>query len=494
MLLLDFRIFAFLFLATLLPVSGQVKIIDEFTMDHSVSKLAMSIDDGVVSTIQSFQQEMDTSSCKVIKFNEDLDVVAEIDFLFKEFPFGLIHNIDQHSNKEEYLLLMSCTDSRHPDDRFNRKLQLVILNKELTEYSTIEIMDWDNYFEVFNPTMIRLSDSRVRYYFSLKDVNNNFGYELNYFDFDLITHEIYNQSISEINPQWIYRDSKLLDSLVYFSSGTGFHHRSLDESSFQNYQLSWPKSGVYIHSISDIHFEILSNRKVVLSGFYNYQFAEINSNHAISVFHLDSLATMYNQDPPDMLYTFDEELTNRAFTRSITKIPNTDEVWVFGGNINLLDIFLPLPDRETTLYLTKLDSEGEFEFTKKVEMDGYAYPSYCTSDDYGNVYASGFIVKVNEDEYLKGFIVKVNRNGELSEIIETPTDNNLSFYPNPVSEKIRIDGVSNGNYKIVTMQGRVIISGAFDNSEISFSDLPPAPYVLVIEHNGQLSLQKVIKQ
>ena len=494
MLLLKFKISLVLAIIFSFNLNAQVKILDKFdAIDQTSGKSAPSLNEGILTVLYSKQQEQETSYTSILELDNSLNEINSFKLPFNEFPFAVIYNIDVY-DEDNYLILLETDDSDMPIDRLDKKLFVMILRKDFTWYDLIEIYDWNSGFQLYNSSMVKLSNQIVRYYFSVSNIEIGSGFELNYFDFDLTTNTVFNQSTSEINPNLIYRDTKLVDSLLYFSSLTGFHHRSIDEEETQNYNLSWNNGAGYFHSMGDLHFEILSNRKLILSGFHNYQFNEFPSNHAIAVYNLDNLITMYSQDPPDLLYTTEVEMRSRSWARSITKIPGTDEVWVYGANVNLLDVFFYLPDRNTTLYLTKLDSEGELEFTVDVDMDGYAFPHDCTSDKDGNVYASGFIIKVNDEEHTKGFIVKVNRNGELSEIIETPLDKNISVYPNPVVGNISINGVSDGQYKIITIQGKTIDTGTFSGGQVPTASLPAGPYVLILEYDGQMSVQKVLKQ
>ena len=493
MLLLKHILYNLVLVLLCFNVQGQIKLLDEFNLDQVTGAIIPSLNEGIITTLYSRQQEQDTSYTSIIQLNTRLEVQNEIVLPFSEFPFAAIYIIDVY-DEESYILLLATDKSSKPEDRLNRKLLLMILSKDFSDYTLIEAYDWEPGYQLFNSSMVRISDTNLRYYFSLSNIELGTSFELNHFDFDLTTNEVSNRATSEINPELIYRDTELVDSLLYFSSSGGFHHRSIDGDEYQNYQMGWPKAALYFHSFRDLHFEILSNRTLIMSGHHNYQFNDFSDNHAIAVYHLDSLAKQYNQDPPDQLYTQDLERRSRAWAKSITKIPETDEVWVYSVNVSLLDVFGPLPDRNTTLYLTKLDSEGGLEFTVDVDMDGYAFPNHCISDKDGNVYASGFIINADEDEHTKGFIVKVNRNGELSEIIETPLDQNISVYPNPVVGNISINGVSDGQYKLITIQGKTIDTGIFSGGQVPTASLPAGPYILILEYNGQVSVQKIIKK
>ena len=495
MLLLKFRILVIVQILFSLNLLGQIELLDDFYISQIAGDLIPSLNEGgVVTVLHSRQQEQDTSYTSIIELDTKLEVTNEFVLPFNEFPFAAVFSFDIYDD-EHYMLLVATDNSSSPEDRLNRKLSLMILSKDFTTYTLVEAYDWGPGYQLYNSSMVHISDSTVRYYFSLANLDLGLSYELNFFDFDLTLNEVFNKSISEINPEFIYRDTEIVDSLLYFSSFGGFHHKSLDGEEYQNYLIGWPKSAPFSHYFRDLHFEILSNRKIVMSGHYDYQFNDIGDNHGIVVFHLDSLVTQSLQDTPEQIYTTDLEKRSRAFSKSTTKIPDTDEVWVYSANVSLLDVSFPLPDRNTTLYFSKLNSEGELDFTVDVAMDGYAFPSHCTSDAEGNVYASGFITKASEDEYWKGFIVKVNRNGELTEIIETPLDlNSIAVYPNPVVDNLTIDGISTGKYKLITMQGRVVINDTFSNGLIRMTGLPSGPYVLILELDGQISIQKVIKQ
>lgn len=73
------------------------------------------------------------------------------------------------------------------------------------------------------------------------------------------------------------------------------------------------------------------------------------------------------------------------------------------------------------------------------------------------------------------------------------TLNNISFYPNPVIETIYISSISNFDYEIYDLLGKIVIKGNSEN-QINVSSLTKGVYVLKLKTNGKTINQKFLKE
>ncbi|MBT6440028.1 MAG: T9SS type A sorting domain-containing protein [Flavobacteriales bacterium] len=78
--------------------------------------------------------------------------------------------------------------------------------------------------------------------------------------------------------------------------------------------------------------------------------------------------------------------------------------------------------------------------------------------------------------------------------IESISKNQINVYPNPTSVIVNITGVENGNYSVVDINGRLILSGSLNNSKsINLEDEPAGVYFIKITNALKSSTVKVIK-
>jgi minor extracellular serine protease Vpr len=70
----------------------------------------------------------------------------------------------------------------------------------------------------------------------------------------------------------------------------------------------------------------------------------------------------------------------------------------------------------------------------------------------------------------------------------------LQIYPNPASHELNIEGLSsyNATYQIVSMAGKLILSGQLSNGKIIVDQLKSGIYMLRIEHQDKVSLLKFV--
>ena len=71
----------------------------------------------------------------------------------------------------------------------------------------------------------------------------------------------------------------------------------------------------------------------------------------------------------------------------------------------------------------------------------------------------------------------------------------FSIYPNPFLEVISIRGVEGlANYKIYSVDGKLIKKGAVENDKIHLSELAKGIYLLQLDFNDKIMTKKIIKK
>jgi hypothetical protein len=71
----------------------------------------------------------------------------------------------------------------------------------------------------------------------------------------------------------------------------------------------------------------------------------------------------------------------------------------------------------------------------------------------------------------------------------------FSVYPNPFSEVISIGGIEDlANYKIFSIDGKLIKNGVLENKQIHLDELANGLYLLQITSKGEIMTKKIIKK
>jgi hypothetical protein len=70
-----------------------------------------------------------------------------------------------------------------------------------------------------------------------------------------------------------------------------------------------------------------------------------------------------------------------------------------------------------------------------------------------------------------------------------------SVYPNPASEFLILDGLTNGTFTLSDIDGRLLVTGflAAGKTKIDFSGYPAGTYVLTVEQEGRVITKRVTK-
>jgi hypothetical protein len=69
-----------------------------------------------------------------------------------------------------------------------------------------------------------------------------------------------------------------------------------------------------------------------------------------------------------------------------------------------------------------------------------------------------------------------------------------NIFPNPATTEIHIDGLQQGDFRIVTTDGKTVASGSFDDQTIDISKLQNGYYLLMLSHEGSGKTISFIKQ
>jgi hypothetical protein len=80
--------------------------------------------------------------------------------------------------------------------------------------------------------------------------------------------------------------------------------------------------------------------------------------------------------------------------------------------------------------------------------------------------------------------VGLNENEELA----------FTIYPNPAVTELHIDGLQQGDFRILTTDGKTVLDGKFDNELIDINQLHAGYYLLQISHDGNNKTISFVKQ
>lgn len=67
----------------------------------------------------------------------------------------------------------------------------------------------------------------------------------------------------------------------------------------------------------------------------------------------------------------------------------------------------------------------------------------------------------------------------------------LTVYPNPVHDKLFLDGIESGNFTVYSLAGELIKKNTFQNKSISFADFEDGMYILEIHDDSNKLMQRI---
>jgi hypothetical protein len=111
---------------------------------------------------------------------------------------------------------------------------------------------------------------------------------------------------------------------------------------------------------------------------------------------------------------------------------------------------------------------------------------------------------VEEEMYVLAFIEDItherieNAGNSLqttTSVIEPPDSKNISLFPNPTANQIRVSGLQVSQWKLISVMGTTLAEGGpLNNQPVSLLDHPAGPYFLRLQDvNGEWRTFKVIK-
>jgi len=74
------------------------------------------------------------------------------------------------------------------------------------------------------------------------------------------------------------------------------------------------------------------------------------------------------------------------------------------------------------------------------------------------------------------------------------TQNNIKIYPNPVVDIINMTEAMDGYYQIIDLNGKIIVQGEFNNSQINTVGINHGLYFLVVKTNDKTFTEKFVKK
>ncbi len=166
-------------------------------------------------------------------------------------------------------------------------------------------------------------------------------------------------------------------------------------------------------------------------------------------------------------------------------IPATLSHWITYNNCNVTPIVTQVPNINTTdgctaekyVYLNGDNCSEVVHF--KIIGGGHTWP-----DAYFNIGVTNR--DINASIEIWKFLSQFDINGKIAcqPVGLSEKTASISVYPNPVRDIMQIPGMKNGvEFKIHSMDGRLIREGLIDNSSINVGNLEPNVYLLSIEEN-----------
>lgn len=153
----------------------------------------------------------------------------------------------------------------------------------------------------------------------------------------------------------------------------------------------------------------------------------------------------------------------------------------------------------TGIGILRLSSNGVLDAT--FGINGIT-STVVTNFGYTNIKANSIAIRPNNNILVVGgaksnstlkneiFIAQYNNSSVLS--TKDITNNNITFYPNPVNENIFIENNQNSDYEIYDINGKKILNG-YDN-QINVSSLEKGIYILKLIKDDKVSTKKFIKE
>ena len=137
----------------------------------------------------------------------------------------------------------------------------------------------------------------------------------------------------------------------------------------------------------------------------------------------------------------------------------------------------PIANYNTNFYALAVDPTSGHLFASNTDFYSYGKVEIY---DLMNNYIDQFSTDITPGK----IVFDVRFNTGIDEI-----KNDLTVYPNPASDMLNINGISEGNYSIFNILGEVIYSHVINQDKITIdiSSLQSGKYFIQIESNGKMS-------
>ncbi|PKP19310.1 MAG: hypothetical protein CVU07_00015 [Bacteroidetes bacterium HGW-Bacteroidetes-23] len=230
----------------------------------------------------------------------------------------------------------------------------------------------------------------------------------------------------------------------------------------------------------------------------------VNSFHHIEMDANDEITTLGRQSvfstpTANMVYAkFDNTGSIISSETKIFSVPGTgtaaaiqpDGKMVFAGDyINVVE------GNGSNCYFRRYNADGTIDLT--FGTNGLHTVSFSTGNEDINKLKLGPDNKIYFAGHSRAFDFNW-RMGRLTQSalnIEENQVDKLIFYPNPASEIISISGIQIKSYRIIDIQGRVILNDNPENNNLDISSLSKGTYIIeIINNEDKKFIQKFLKK
>ncbi|TPV32411.1 T9SS type A sorting domain-containing protein [Paucihalobacter ruber] len=222
-------------------------------------------------------------------------------------------------------------------------------------------------------------------------------------------------------------------------------------------------------------------------NFFNCSFEDVDGDG-----NFDILATELGASPGvGKFYWYEFDGTNYIETEFATSIGNPASVKMFDlDNDGLKDIILSSGSSGAGNDVVWFKNQGDGSFAAEEVIDNTQSQAYVFTvadfDNDGDLDIVSAAFNQNDLNYFENQLIVLS--------VDDFNQNKVSFYPNPVTDYLFIEGISNNEtFKLYNQLGQLIIQTKIDNlATINLSTLSPGIYF--VELSGNSKPFKLIKQ
>lgn len=177
---------------------------------------------------------------------------------------------------------------------------------------------------------------------------------------------------------------------------------------------------------------------------------------------------------------------------------NSNTIMLSNRNIDVID---------SAVYAMHMYTDGEWWIAKKIpandtieveSIGNFTVPAgtfnNCFRQGGEYIFAPGTgIIRINlwnEISYQELVRYQLPKNSEVNK----KSISTIHIYPNPAHSYIRIDGIPDASYEIISISGQLVKAGTLNTTDISIVDFKPGLYLLKIQKDDSEYLKKIIIQ